>query len=114
MTRSINALLNEANELIAKYDTPAESKPAKDEDIFKLAEQIKSQPKMEHGDWSAFEKVAWAYAIVDTVNNLGHIKKLAEFERKAAEKSIPQEKVAEYINKYASQHYVSAIPEVLK
>ena len=114
MSRSINSLLAEADVLIEKHASAGQQAPAED-DVFKLAADLtKDEPEpQEHQDWSVLEKIAWAQAITDTVNNLGHIKKLTEFEKKANEKGFPREKISAYINKYAQENYVTTIPKIL-
>lgn len=114
MAKSLNTLLNEADQIITKHASVKDPEPAQTDDIFKLAEQLTQDSEDPQEDWSVLEKIAWAQAITDTVNNLGTIRKLAEFEKKATEKGFPEEKISEYINKYAKENYVSSIPAVLK
>jgi hypothetical protein len=114
MSKSLNTLLSEADQIIAKHASVKKTEPIQTDDIFKLAQQLTTDPVDQKEDWSVLEKIAWAQAITDTVNNLNHIQKLAEFEKQATERGFPKKKISEYINKYAQDNYVSSLPKVLR
>lgn len=114
MSVSLNTLLSEADQIISKYSSQKNSQSSNVDDVFKLAAQLTEEEKLPQEDWSVIEKIAWAQAITDTVNNLDHIKKLAEFEKQATERGFPKEQISEYISKYARENCKTALPKILK
>jgi hypothetical protein len=114
MSMSLNTLLSEADQIISKYASDKKKRPVADDDVFKLAAELTKTDGAPQEDWSVIEKIAWAQAITDTVNNIGHIKKLAEFEKQAAERGFPKEQISEYISKYAKENCKTTLPKILR
>ena len=93
MSKSINALIAEADELILGH---YESKTASvsEDDIFKLAEDLRADEQVAaDADYSMTEKIAHAVAIVDTLINLPELIRIAGFEKKAKESGFTSEQI---------------------
>lgn len=107
MSRSINDILREADDIVAartseKTASAAKSTPSySDEDIFKLAEALTAPEESTINTLT--EKVAASIALVDTLLNLDTLIKIAHFEKAAKEKGYSEEKVAEFLEKQASE-----------
>lgn len=107
MTKSVDALIAEADEIIQKNSSSGMQKKASDlksEDIFKLAEKLVSPGTQKvANDETAIrtiqEKVASSMAIIDTILNLPMLKQLDEFEKAASEMGKNPEEVQEFIKK---------------
>ena len=109
MAKSINDLLYEADEIISKH--AQQKKPEiKEDDIFKLAEAITTQPpEQKEVQFNLTEKIAHAAAILDTLINLPQLVKIAEFEQKAKEAGYNDGQIAEFFEKKASVKLVSVL-----
>lgn len=107
MVRPISDLIAEADKIVEHHMTK-QAASHEQEDVFKLAEELK-KPVASPGDLSMTEKIAHAFALVDTVLNLPELVKIAQFEDAAREKGIPSEKVADYFEKNASVRFKSAL-----
>lgn len=120
MAKTIDQLLNEADEILEKRASDADASQEKtasqnrsdeDEDIFKLAEDLRNAQQKTASDeeqpspelnMNLSEKIAHSMAIVDTIVNLPLLSQLSEFEKKAQEKGYSEEQIAEYSEKIAS------------
>lgn len=110
MARSISDLISEADEILA-IKTASEQKPVAQDDIYKLASDLKKTAKQEESsdDLTVTEKIAHAVAIVDTLLNLAEMKKIADFEKKAQDAGYPEEKVSSFFEKRASVNFRSVL-----
>ncbi|NDC22583.1 MAG: hypothetical protein EBZ49_00410 [Proteobacteria bacterium] len=104
--RNLEQLLADADAIIEKrasVNQPETQNTETDEDIAKLANYLLAgeEKTTESQEETIFEKAAHAVAIVETIQNIEQIKKLAEFEKRALEAGHPQEEVDAYIDKLA-------------
>lgn len=114
MTRDFNSLIEEADGYIAKKSEKGFSKTASSkEDIEKLAAKLVAGEAPQSEEESAIqtlnEKVAHSVALVDTLLNLGTLVKVAKLEQEAADRGIPHEKVANYIENNHSLKFRSVL-----
>jgi hypothetical protein len=99
-----------------------------DEDVFKLAEELRRPTKKhektaESGDETAValtlrEKLAHSVALVDTLLNLERLEKLAAFESAAREKGFSDQQIQSYFEKNASvssfRSVLSEMPDIFR
>lgn len=107
MTKTINDLIAEADQIIEKHTTKTAA--AQSDDVFKLAEELTRPADDSEFHMTMTEKVAHAFALVDTVLNLPEIVKLAQFEEEAVKKGIAPERIAGYFEKNAAVKFKSAL-----
>jgi len=109
MSKSINALIAEADELIlGHYELKTAS--VKEDDVFKLAEELRaSELPAADEDYSMTEKIAHAVAIVDTLINLPELVRVAGFEKKAKESGFTNEQICGLFEKKASVKFKSVL-----
>jgi len=115
---TISDVMREADEIIEQRLSEGQEKTASakfsDEDIFKLAEEVRSEPKQEVSEEPALntvlEKVAHALAVADTVVNLDVLIKAANF----AEQARAAGKSDEEIDAYLQKHAAGKLKSVLK
>lgn len=108
MTKSVNSLLAEAEQIMTKH---ASKKPenADSSVVLKLAEQLRKGQVAEPEATSLTVKIAEAIAIVDTLINLEQIIKVAHFEGQAKEAGYNDDQIADFIEKKASPKFVSVV-----
>lgn len=108
MTKSVNTLLAEAEQIMAKH---ASQKPEKTDSsvVLKLAEQLRKTQGEEDPNTSLTVKIAEAIAIVDTLINLEQIVKVAHFEGQARNAGYDEAQIADFIEKKASPKFVSVV-----
>lgn len=109
MTKSVNALLAEAEKIMTKHASQKAETPDQ-EVVLKLAEQLRGQDCAEKPETQDLTvKIAEAIAIVDTLLNLEEIVKVAHFESQAKEAGYSSEQISEYFEKKASPKFVSVM-----
>lgn len=109
----LDTLLKEADELISsKLQTS--SKVTQDDDIFKLAEELKTstQGAAEVEAFSLIEKIAHSVAIVDTLLNLETLSKIAALEEKAKEAGFSEGQISDFFEKKASPKFKSVMDDI--
>jgi len=111
MTKTFNDLIAEADQIIDKHTTKTAAQTAiqQADDVFKLAEELIRPADDSKTHMTMIEKVAHAFALVDTVINLPEIVKLAQFEEEAMKKGISPDRIAGYFEKNASAKFKSAL-----
>ena len=99
MGRAIEDFLREADEIIEKKASAPKPAPSDDE-VVKIAHILaaKDSPQFE---MTLFEKVAQAAAIIETVQHMDKLEKVAKFEEACREKGYSEEKIAEFLEKRA-------------
>lgn len=125
MVRPLSDLIKDADDIIfgrqpvQEKTAGAAEKELSDEDIFKLAEQIKrpSQPqteKLAEDDFSMTmrEKLAHAVALVDTLLNLPTLAKVAEFEDRARAEGYSDAEIAAQLEKTAGIKFRSVLDDM--
>lgn len=108
MSRSLGDLIKDADEIISSK--VAAAKPEiKEDDIFKLAEELRSEPKpaLTEDDYTLTEKIAHSVAMVETLINMPILMKVAEFEKVAKEGGYTPAQIEEYFAKKDSLGFVS-------
>lgn len=112
MARSLDILLKEADYLIeSKLQAKTASAPAaEDKDIFQLADALRGTTQKtaqalepETDILTLTEKIAHAVAIVETLQNLDTLSKLASFEDKALASGFKEEEVGAFLEKQAEK-----------
>lgn len=128
MVRPLSEIIKDADDIIfgrqgahEKTAGAAEADLTED-DVFKLAEQIRKGPeplqvekkanKVEEIDLTLREKVAHAIALVDTLLNLPTLIKVAEFEDKARAEGYSDAEIAQQLEKTASVKFRSILNEM--
>lgn len=113
MAKSLDALLSEADAIIETKLASKKPEP-RDDDIFKLAEDLKgSKPAAdEEMCLTLTEKIAHSIAIVDTLLNLDTLVKMAQFESKAKESGFSDGQISEYFEKKASVKFKTVLDEL--
>jgi len=108
MAKSINDILQEADDLISKKVAAAAIVPTED-DVMKLASELRADPPAaeEMSDYTLSEKLAHAAALLDTLINFEELMKVAAFEEDARSKGISQEVIAEFFEKRAALQFRS-------
>ena len=122
MVRPLSELIQDADNIIfgRQEKTAGEAeKNLSDEDIFKLAEQIKKpvQPPTEKRAADEFtltmrEKLAHAVALVDTLFNLPTLTKIAEFEERARAEGFSDAEINAQLEKTAGIKFRSVLDEM--
>lgn len=102
MSKSVSALLAEAEELISTK-LAAKEEATDPSVVLKLAEQLREGVK----EPSLTVKIAEAIAIVDTLINLEELVKVAHLEAKAKEAGFTEDQVADFLEKKAGTKFVS-------
>lgn len=122
MATKLDQLLQEADQIIATRAAAGQEKTASadfsDEDIFALAEQVKtapfsggqekraSAPSLETTPSECVtvtEKLAHAFAMVETFINIPHLQKMMQFEKSARERGHSDEEISDFIEKQAGK-----------
>ena len=105
--RNIDQLMAEADQIIEKnMEKSASQKTASDDDIFKLAAQVRGQPAQPEGESNVVtltEKTAEAVAIVNTLLNLEELTKIAQFQKMAQEQGYNSEQISGVLEKRAGK-----------
>lgn len=104
MTKTVNALLAEAEQIMTKHASK-QPENASSSVVADLAEQLRSGP----AEPDLTVKIAEAIAIVDTLINLEQIVKVAYFEGQAKEAGFNEAQIADYIEKKASPKFTSVM-----
>lgn len=114
MARTLDQILNEADDIIsgrsAAQEKTASPAPSGDE-IENLAKYLESevhaQTKVASSDveMTAFEKVAYSMAIVDTMTTLEKLTKVAAFEEKARAQGYSEAQIGEFLEKQAASEF---------
>lgn len=105
MARTIDDILNEADEIINSKGTEKTAAPAPTEDdvtslarlLMDPAQVTKLAAQPESFEMNLHEKVAHAIAIVDTLGQIEELQKLAQLEAAALERGVPQEQIDAFI-----------------
>ena len=105
MSKSISALLQDAEELISKKIAGATPTPTVEDDVVKLAGELMQEPEQtfeEVSDHTITEKLAHAAALLDTLINMDTLVKVAAFEEDALRSGHSPESVAAFFEKRGS------------
>jgi hypothetical protein len=102
---SLDQLFRDADALIKKRAAAVVTlAPQPDDEVTKLADLLAKDGEVKQAapvaiEETLFEKVAHAIAIIETMEKLGEINKLVEFEKKAAEAGHTAEQIDAFIEK---------------
>jgi len=112
MVKSLDTLLSEADSLIEMK--LAQKTPEPQDNIFKLAEELKTSGRASDDDiaYSITEKIAHSIAVVDTLLNLETLSKMASFEDKAASSGYTEEQLSKFFEKKAAVKFRSVLDEL--
>lgn len=129
--RSINDMIRDADEIFEKRASEQGSTKGKsskgysDEEIFKLAEELKNPAKApiarekvakDDGEtklaFTLREQIAHSAAIIDTLLNLEQLEKFAALESAAREKGFSDEQIQSFFEKNASVGFRSILSEI--
>lgn len=125
MGRALSDIIRDTDEILTRRSAGAEKSASEealgDEDIFKLAEQIKRPPEAPAAvkqaedkdvDFTLREKVAHAIALVDTLFNLPTLTKVAEFEDRARAGGYSDAEISAQLEKTAGIKFRSILDEM--
>jgi hypothetical protein len=102
MGRQLEDFLKEADALIEKNASKPKAAPADDE-VVKLAHMLtaKDNPLPDHFEFTPLEKIAYSIAIVETMQNMEQLEKIAKFEEGCREKGFTEAQIQEFLTKRA-------------
>ncbi|MCJ7520614.1 MAG: hypothetical protein MUP21_00080 [Dehalococcoidia bacterium] len=129
--RSINDMIRDADEIFEKRASKQENTKStkssgySDEDIFKLAEELRGPTKApvvrdkvanDDGEtklaFTLREQIVHSAAIIDTLLNLEQLVKCAALESAAREKGFSEEQIQSFFEKNASVGFRSILSEI--
>jgi len=113
MAKTLDTLLSEADAFIETK--LAKAKPEQKDDIFKLAEELKTSGRTLDEDdvtFSLTEKIAHSVAVVDTLLNLETLCKMAAFESQAKESGYSEDQLSKFFEKKAAVKFKSVLDEL--
>ncbi len=116
MGRTLAQIFKDADAIIEKTaSVPAQEDfvitSDADEDIFKLAEAVRSSGRNKEASFKGFtrlEKVAYAKAIVEALSDSERLNKIASFSKQASEKGL-QEQADAFVKKATAVSQVDLI-----